>query len=224
MMHIVKEGEVRKAEFMEAAIELFLQKGYDKTSLNDIIASVGVTKGSFYYYFESKEALLDEIVNRVTGSLIEETRRHLEDQSVPLDQRLLATDLALVEYRRREGLSIRNFNSIMASTNNAKLMHKAGHSLKNGLLPIFSGFITRGREQGLLQPPDINETSEVVLMLHQVLHKKLSQFMNQCREVPASEQEIKKSTLFYQTTVGNILGAPKILDGLTEKIIGIIKQ
>jgi AcrR family transcriptional regulator len=221
-MHIVKEGEVRKAEFIEAAIGLFLQKGFDKTSINDIIAKVGVTKGSFYYYFESKEALLDEIVNQVTGALIGETRARMEDDRVPLDQRLLQADLALVEYRKSESRNIKNFNEILINTNNAKLIHKAGRILKEGMLPVFVKFISQGKEQGIFNPPDVSETAEVVLMLHQTFHKKVSHYFNQCCDTPPNREDIRKSTVFYQTTVGNILGAPNALATLTEKILQLI--
>jgi len=54
-MRISKDGDIRKQELLDAALQLFYEKGYEKTSVNDIIEKVGVSKGAFYYYFKSKE-------------------------------------------------------------------------------------------------------------------------------------------------------------------------
>ena len=50
-----------KAELIKESINLFVEKGYSATSIQDIVDKLGVTKGSFYYHFKSKEALLMHI-------------------------------------------------------------------------------------------------------------------------------------------------------------------
>lgn len=50
-----------KVELIQASISLFVEKGFSATSIQDIVDKVGVTKGSFYYHFKSKEALLMDI-------------------------------------------------------------------------------------------------------------------------------------------------------------------
>jgi AcrR family transcriptional regulator len=69
---VLKEHEERRTEILDAAQELFFRKGYDETSINDILEKVGVSKGTFYYYFASKAALLDQMAER-------HARRHLAD-------------------------------------------------------------------------------------------------------------------------------------------------
>ena len=49
---------------IDSAVENFIAKGYSKTTLEDIVKHVGLTRGAFYWNFESKKELLDEIVNR----------------------------------------------------------------------------------------------------------------------------------------------------------------
>ncbi|MGG3563644.1 TetR/AcrR family transcriptional regulator [Neobacillus rhizosphaerae] len=50
-----------KRKLMETGIQLFDQNGFKSTSVQDIVQSLGVTKGTFYYYFSSKEELLKDI-------------------------------------------------------------------------------------------------------------------------------------------------------------------
>lgn len=58
-MRISKEPEVRRQEIINSAIELFLKKGYEKTSITDITKNINVSQGLFYRYFMSKEEVFD---------------------------------------------------------------------------------------------------------------------------------------------------------------------
>ena len=64
MARIIKEPEERKEELIDAAEELFIVKGYENTSINDIVDKVGVAKGLFYYYFKAKDEILNAISNK----------------------------------------------------------------------------------------------------------------------------------------------------------------
>ena len=59
----------RKAELINAAEELFNEKGFENTSVDDIIKRVGVAKGLFYYYFSSKEDLIDILTQRMLNEI-----------------------------------------------------------------------------------------------------------------------------------------------------------
>lgn len=58
---LYKKGENNEKQVNEKSIELFERKGFTQTSIQDIVDELGVTKGTFYYYFSSKEQLLMDI-------------------------------------------------------------------------------------------------------------------------------------------------------------------
>lgn len=58
MTRIVKEPEERRNELIDTAERLFIDQGYDQTSVSDITREVNVSQGAFYYYFDSKEDIL----------------------------------------------------------------------------------------------------------------------------------------------------------------------
>lgn len=64
MARTVKDPEERKNDILDVAEELFITKGYENTSIKDIIEKLGVAHGLFYYYFKSKEDVLNSIVIR----------------------------------------------------------------------------------------------------------------------------------------------------------------
>jgi TetR/AcrR family transcriptional regulator, cholesterol catabolism regulator len=64
MPRVVKHPDIRRAELLERAAGLFLRDGYDNVSLNDLIADAGVSKGAFYHWFPSKDALIAALAER----------------------------------------------------------------------------------------------------------------------------------------------------------------
>ena len=50
-----------KSRIVSAAWQLFYEKGYNGTTVDDIIALSGTSKGSFYYYFSTKDELLNTL-------------------------------------------------------------------------------------------------------------------------------------------------------------------
>ncbi|WAJ46537.1 TetR/AcrR family transcriptional regulator [Mycobacterium sp. Aquia_216] len=64
MPRVVKHPDIRRAEILDRAAALFVARGYDNVSLNDLIADAGVSKGAFYHWFPSKEALITMLAER----------------------------------------------------------------------------------------------------------------------------------------------------------------
>jgi TetR/AcrR family transcriptional regulator, cholesterol catabolism regulator len=59
-----RRREERRREILEAAARVFFEKGYDASSTQDIADAVGILKGSLYYYVDSKEDFLYEIIKQ----------------------------------------------------------------------------------------------------------------------------------------------------------------
>lgn len=64
MPRVVKHPDIRRAEILDRAAALFVARGYDNVSLNDLIADAGVSKGAFYHWFPSKDALITTLAER----------------------------------------------------------------------------------------------------------------------------------------------------------------
>jgi AcrR family transcriptional regulator len=78
----LKKRERRKAErpgeILDAAFEEFVKNGYAATRLEDVAARAGVTKGTIYFYFETKERVFEEMVLRVYQALFLELESYVE--------------------------------------------------------------------------------------------------------------------------------------------------
>lgn len=82
-----KAGADRKAEIIEAAANIFMEKGYEAASIQDVADAVDILKGSLYYYINSKEDLLYEVIQEVHRRGLENLDSQ-RDSTDPPDVRL----------------------------------------------------------------------------------------------------------------------------------------
>jgi len=94
-----RRKEARPAELMAAALELFVEKGFVGTRLEDVAARAGVSKGTLYLYFDSKEALFKAVIQEGIVPILEQgdgalRRRTFKGSAADLlarpDQRMVA--------------------------------------------------------------------------------------------------------------------------------------
>ena len=94
-MRIVKEATERKNEILDAAAVLFMKKGFDNTSTNDILDAVGIARGTLYHHFKSKEEVMDALIDRQMEKILSAARQAAADLSVPVEERIIRTITAL---------------------------------------------------------------------------------------------------------------------------------
>ncbi len=81
-MRVVKEHDVRRKELLDTAERLFITKGFNQTTINDIRQAVGIAKGTFYHYFKSKDDILDAMIERIIDQDLVRARAIVEDQTI----------------------------------------------------------------------------------------------------------------------------------------------
>ena len=83
----MKKGEKRKQELLKIAYDMFLSRGYEDTSVDEIIEAAQIAKGTYYYYFPGKEQMLEEVI----GMMIEnetEAARQIMESDIPVPQKI----------------------------------------------------------------------------------------------------------------------------------------
>jgi AcrR family transcriptional regulator len=81
---LTQRGKDRRLQLMEHAAKLFAERGYHPTSVADIVESLGVGKGVFYWYFSSKEELLAEILRESHQALRRRQQQAIGDEPNPV--------------------------------------------------------------------------------------------------------------------------------------------
>lgn len=191
----------RKEELLKIAYNKFITKGYQNTSIDEIINEAKIAKGTYYYYFESKEKTLEEVINMVVEKMTNKAKKTLELE-LPLEQKFINIILSfkpeINEETLTEAINLPE-NIIMHEKINKKIIKNA--------VPILSQIVEEGNKQGILNcKENIPEKIKITLMLSSDLFD----------EGNYNENDIK----IYIDIVENLLGAKKESLSFIKKLIG----
>ena len=153
------KGEKRKQELLRVAYRMFMEKGYDNTSIDEIIAEAGIAKGTYYYYFPSKEATLEAVVDMMIS---EEADRAKEVLTSPMS---VPEKLAAVIYAFRPGQEEERIVSAVEAAENIVLHEKLNKRLIADAVPLLSEVVREGIAQGIFDCSQVEERVKMILIL-----------------------------------------------------------
>lgn len=211
MSRIVKEPDVRREEILTAAQRLFYSKGYDKTSVRDIIDSVGIAKGTFYHYFESKHALLEAIAEKLIGQSETLMRAVAADTSLDAIQKMLRLYLVIGRWKTGNREQMIMFLKAMYQDGNILLRHKLKRLGLMSARPAISGIIKQGIEEGVfdVEDGDLMSLAEIFMQTSQSFSEALGNIILNADQYENPAQTAKDKKIAYERAMERILGAKK---------------
>jgi AcrR family transcriptional regulator len=159
-MRNVKEPEERKKEIIDTAERLFYTKGYAKTKITDIIEEMGMSKGIFYYYFKSKEEVMDAIITRVIDEDVAAVQIVANDNTLPVHEKVMRV---LTTHHTKITENNRRFLSQITDVENPEILLKTIQQGIERLSPILVATVRQGIEEGVFQSEFPQETIELLL-------------------------------------------------------------
>ena len=160
-MRTIKDAEERRNEILDAAQALFTGKGYNKTTIIDILERVGIAKGTFYYYFKSKEEVMDAIIERMMD------KDRTMAQEIALDAGLTPVEKIfniLNAQKPRSGDSKDLLIEQFHSPSNADMHQKSIARAVTVLAPILEDVVRQGVKEHLFKTDYPRETMEFLIL------------------------------------------------------------
>jgi AcrR family transcriptional regulator len=158
-MRISKDPEIRKFELIEAAEALFREQGYRQTSVNDIVKKVGVAQGTFYYYFESKDVILNAVIDHYIDTYQRSLEKLLsvEDMSPCRKIEIIAnTALAMHKYDPNLVEFLHTEENLV--THQRYIMKSFGI-----VIPLITAIVEQGKEAGIFKLEYPRESVEMLV-------------------------------------------------------------
>ena len=205
---MTRKNPERRQELIAAAQQLFYTKGYESTSVNDIIQAVGVSKGAFYHHFDSKTAVLEAIVAQMADQAVANLQAILADETltaIPKWQKVVQLSNTWKIERKAEVLTA---NRLMMMDENILLRHKIRLETNNAIATDMSQIIAQGVDEGVF---DVQHIPETAVILMKVIGS-FSDTMNELLFNPDQYDEpaaiaLQKNAA-VRTAVERLLGAP----------------
>ena len=157
-----RRKDERPSELVAAALDLFVERGFAATRLDDVAARAGVSKGTLYLYFESKEALFKAVIEEAIVPLLasaEDVIANDQGTSIDLLRRLLLGWWEQIGATRLAGVpklliaEARNFPAVAQYYHDTVMVR--GRALLRTLLQ-------RGIERGEFRPLDLETAIDVI--------------------------------------------------------------
>ena len=162
-MRDVKDPEIRRAEIMDAAMLLFMEKGYANTTTQDIVDKVNISRGLLYYHFKNKEDILYCLVERYSEKLLRDIHVIVNDDDKTAIEKIRAfIDVTIISTDNvsAEGTELQKTVDL---EENRYMLDKLSHKLIEKLTIYFERIINQGISEKVFSVKYPSETAEFLM-------------------------------------------------------------
>lgn len=168
MARISKPPEERREEILDAAAKLFSLKGVNETSVNEIVREVGVAQGLFYYYFKSKDELIEAVCDKYAEILVG-----------VIEEKINRTDLNSIEkmkffFSLTDETEVRqNINLVeyIHDKNRVSLHQKITVKTTKQFVEMFKRVIEQGIKEGIFNVDNVEVAAQFLVVGFGHLHE-----------------------------------------------------
>lgn len=165
---VKKSPDIRRKEIMNGAQKLFLKEGYSQITVNDILNSVNLSKGGFYHYFDSKEAVLIALINEMTDEIIDELRLLLNDPNLTALNKL---QLAFNEQQRLKRPKVGLIWQFITGIEDDTIKYTIIRHIWKRYVPLLAEIIQQGVTEKTMYAPYSYGSADLILLIISSLNR-----------------------------------------------------
>ena len=162
-MRDVKDPEIRQAEIMDAAMLLFMEKGYANTTTQDIVDKVNISRGLLYYHFKNKEDILYCLVERYSEKLLRDIHVIVNDDDKTAIEKIRAFIDATIISTDNVSAEGTELQKTVDLEENRYMLDKLSHKLIEKLTIYFERIINQGISEKVFSVKYPSETAEFLM-------------------------------------------------------------
>jgi AcrR family transcriptional regulator len=207
---VIKAPALRRAELIECAQRLFLEKGYERTTINDVIAATALSKGAFYHHFRAKEDLLEAIAARFAQQAVDQTAAVGGDAALDALQRLNLLLATGREWKGEHLPELRAMFTTLLRPDNAVLYHRIVGAVFAAMAPTLTAVIVAGQADGVFDVADATIAAEALLWLGESRRRLVVQAMDvaEAGDIDAGAGLLLRRLRAEEAMIDRILGLP----------------
>lgn len=190
----------RKQELLKIAYNMFLTRGYDNTSIDNIINEAKIAKGTYYYYFKSKEETLEEVINMMINNEVIAAREIL-NMPISIPEKLVGIITSL-----RPKLDEKEIQNTLNKEENIVMHEKINNRIIEEAIPLLEQVVNEGIDNKVFNCTHIKERLKMLLILSNEMFNNNNFNLNQVEVfIDTAEKMLgaKKGTLeFIKMLIG----------------------
>jgi AcrR family transcriptional regulator len=208
---------VRRDAFIEVAQRLIQTKGYERMSVQDVLAELDASKGGFYHYFDSKEALLEAVVDRFADSGMATIAPILNDPELPAVRKLERVFSGIASFKAEQKDLVLAIMEAWNSDGNAIFREKVRRLTANLLIPLLTIVVKQGIAEGTFNTSSPEATAMVLLSLMQGFQQQAGDLFVARQNGTVSYEAVQRAVAANTEAFERILGIPKGSLTLTDE-------
>lgn len=204
----MKKGDLRRNEVIETAERLFSTKGYEKTSVQDILDEMHFSKGGFYHHFDSKLSLLEAICEQRTMEMCETASEIGARQYRRVTERLNAILSSSALWKTGSEGFVGLLIGVAYREDGALMREKMKNAQLRGMLPLIEKVIEAGCASGEFYATDRQSTAELILRLYLQFTDDIAFLMAGEDDESIMLESMVKKLWVYRSAIEHVLIAP----------------
>lgn len=221
MARSVKKHAVRRNEILDVAQKLVYSRGYEQMTIQDILDEVGVSKGAFYHYFGSKQALLEALVERILDEAERLVLPIVQDPHLPALEKLQRYFSAAARWKTEQKAYLLALLQVWYADDNAIVREKVHATAVKRIAPLLTAIVRQGIQEGALTTSHPDHISEAVLCLVQGVGDAFAEALLSSPSTVGNWQNVESTVAAYTEALERVLGAPSgslvLVDAETQK-------
>src|SRR5947199_3928795 len=208
MARVVKEHTVRRNEILDVAQRLMYARGYEQMTIQDILDDLQISKGAFYHYFDSKQALLEALVERIGEGAVQLLLPIVHDPLLPaLDkfQRYLAT---LNRWKVGQKAFFLALLRVWFTDDNAIVRQKLRATAIREIAPLLTEIFRQGIQEGVMTTTYPDQVGEVIASLAQDAGETIGALLLSFDRERDAMQRVERTVAVSTDAFERVLGAP----------------
>lgn len=208
---------VRRDAFLDVAQQLIQTKGYEQMSIQDVLDKLEASKGALYHYFDSKQALLDGVVERFADDAMAAVAPILADPSLPALEKLRRVVGGIAQIKAEQKDLVLAIMEVWNSDGNALVREKVRRMTASRMGPILSAVIRQGVTEGTIVSSWPDETARVILYLLQGYQEFAGELFLGRQAGTVSFDDVLRTFGALQEAFERILGIPTGSGAVTDE-------
>jgi AcrR family transcriptional regulator len=210
MARILKETEynAKRNEILDYALGLVYSKGYAHITIQDILDGLQISRGALYHYFDSKEALLEALVNRMGRTAVDGFLPILQDKHLTAIQKFQRYFKASAQWKSAGKAVILGMLRTWYTDDNTIVRQKMSAQSIKGTASILEPIIRQGMQEGVFSTRYPEQVAETIAGIAYGMADSMVGLMIADETAPVTLQKLETLLEAYFDTVERILGAP----------------
>jgi AcrR family transcriptional regulator len=210
MARIVKEHTVRRNEILDVALQLVYTKGYEQMTIQDILDDLQLSKGAFYHYFDSKQALLEALIERMLDQGIQLILPIVQDPHLSALEKLQSYFATIARWRTTQKTFFFSLLRVWYMDDNAIVRQKMRSTIViKRITSLLTGIIGQGIQEGVFTTSYPDQVGEVIVSLGFDFQETIGWQILSFDPKRDDLLPIERTVAVYTDALERVLGAPK---------------